>query len=127
MPPNHKVMEYDSPLQINESTEPFIEQVLSAERETQGLFETKYPREKAQSSDTKTNRVEYELPNRHFEPIQYEDGSKYETTIVSNDLSSVRKPNYEESDEEETERMQIYERTRPSVSDSTEQETTVSI
>ncbi|XP_018566009.1 proteoglycan 4-like [Anoplophora glabripennis] len=127
MPPNHKVMEYDASLQSTESSEPYIEQVQSVERETQGLFETKYPQENAQSSDTKPNRVEYESPNRHLEPVQYEDESKYETTIVSNDLSSIRKPNYEETEEEETERMQIYERTRPSISDSTEQDTTANI
>lgn len=123
MPSNHKMMENYASLQSTELAEPYIEQVHSDERETQGLFETKYPRENAQSSSTKTDRVEYD--NTHFKPTQYEDESKYETTVVSNDLNSIR-PNYEENDEEVTERMQIYEATRPSVSDAAEQETTVS-
>ncbi|KAJ8924102.1 hypothetical protein NQ315_006884 [Exocentrus adspersus] len=126
MPSNHKLTESDPSPQPNEPNEPYIEQVQSMEHERQGLFETKFPEDNAPSSDTKTNRIEYESPHRNVEPTQYEEESKYETTIVSNDLSPVRKPVYEENSEE-TERTQVYERTRPTISETTLPETTVNI
>ncbi|KAJ8936629.1 hypothetical protein NQ314_012245 [Rhamnusium bicolor] len=63
---------------------------------------------------------------RYHEPTQQEEESKFDTTIVNNDLiNTAQKPIFDETDGV-TENTHVYDKTRSSVGSTTVQDTTVS-